>query len=182
MLKLRPLLSLPRRFYHTNGTLVNSSDPFKTLGLEWGATTDEIKTAYRKLAMRHHPDVGSEKDPEKFQTVQKAYDALMAKSSDDGDEANDQFSWDLWRKGDIIAQERRDVAGEMKQRPVRPVGISTAKVIGFSGSVPVNKGAGGDLLGDGSIDEVRKTSSVGSGVSKWHSRERKEYKPWSPNA
>ena len=31
-------------------------DYYKVLGLSKGASTDEIKKAYRKLAMKHHPD------------------------------------------------------------------------------------------------------------------------------
>ena len=33
-----------------------SKDYYKTLGIEKNATTDEIKKAYRKLAMQYHPD------------------------------------------------------------------------------------------------------------------------------
>lgn len=45
------------------------------LGLGAQPTTAEIKEAYRKLALIHHPDSGG--DPEKFQVIQQAYaDAL----------------------------------------------------------------------------------------------------------
>ena len=49
-----------------------------TLGIEPGATPSEIKAAYRKLAMRYHPDrtadAGAE---EKFKDITTAYTALM---------------------------------------------------------------------------------------------------------
>lgn len=32
------------------------SDPYKTLGVTRGASDDEIKRAYRKLALKYHPD------------------------------------------------------------------------------------------------------------------------------
>lgn len=49
-------------------------DPYKILGVERGATPDDIKTAYRKLANKHHPDRGG--DTQKFQQIQQAYDTL----------------------------------------------------------------------------------------------------------
>ena len=31
-------------------------DPYRVLGLEPGASDDEVKAAYRKMALKHHPD------------------------------------------------------------------------------------------------------------------------------
>lgn len=47
---------------------------YDVLGLTRGATADDIKKAYRKLAREHHPDKGG--DPEKFKKVQEAYEVL----------------------------------------------------------------------------------------------------------
>jgi curved DNA-binding protein len=49
-------------------------NPYQTLGVNQGATPDEIKRAYRRLASQHHPDKGGDKV--KFQEVQRAYDTL----------------------------------------------------------------------------------------------------------
>ena len=46
-------------------------DYYKVLGVSASATQDEIKSAYRKLAMKHHPDRGG--DPKQFQDIQEAY-------------------------------------------------------------------------------------------------------------
>ena len=49
-------------------------DYYSTLGVPRGASEDEIKKAYRKLAMTHHPDRGG--DQAKFQQIQEAYATL----------------------------------------------------------------------------------------------------------
>lgn len=47
---------------------------YKLLEVDKGAGTDEIKKAYRKLAVKHHPDKGG--DPEKFKEITRAYEVL----------------------------------------------------------------------------------------------------------
>ena len=49
-------------------------DPYEVLGVAKTAPDEEIKKAYRKLAIKHHPDKGG--DPEQFKKVQGAYDIL----------------------------------------------------------------------------------------------------------
>ena len=52
-------------------------DYYATLGVGRGATEDEIKKAYRKLARKYHPDVSKEADAEeKFKEVGEAYETL----------------------------------------------------------------------------------------------------------
>jgi len=50
------------------------TDYYNTLGISRGASDDEIKKAYKKLAMKHHPDRGG--DTAKFQSIQEAYATL----------------------------------------------------------------------------------------------------------
>lgn len=50
------------------------ANAYETLGVPKGASEDEIKRAYRKLASQHHPDKGG--DTAKFQEIQTAYETL----------------------------------------------------------------------------------------------------------
>lgn len=52
-------------------------DYYDVLGIQKGATEEEIKKAYRSLAKKYHPDVSKENNAEeKFKEVQEAYDTL----------------------------------------------------------------------------------------------------------
>src|SRR5262245_65493035 len=53
-------------------------DPYRTLGLSPGASVDEIRRAYRKLAKIHHPDSAGEGALPRFLAIQAAYEMLMA--------------------------------------------------------------------------------------------------------
>ncbi|MBU6942334.1 DnaJ domain-containing protein, partial [Candidatus Karelsulcia muelleri] len=52
-------------------------DYYEILGISRDASTDEIKKAYRKLAIKYHPDKNKEKQAEeKFKEAAEAYDIL----------------------------------------------------------------------------------------------------------
>jgi len=53
---------------------VGDDSPYGILGILKGASWTEIKSAYRKLAMQHHPDKGG--DPAMFRKIQGAYEVL----------------------------------------------------------------------------------------------------------
>src|SRR3954468_19773336 len=52
-------------------------DYYAILGLERGASAEDIKKAYRRLARKYHPDVSKEANAEeRFKEVSEAYETL----------------------------------------------------------------------------------------------------------
>src|SRR5712692_7429487 len=56
----------------------NSMDFYIVLGLERGATLNDIKRAYKRLARKHHPDInpGDRMAAAKFHQIAEAYETL----------------------------------------------------------------------------------------------------------
>ena len=50
-------------------------EPHEILGVAWDASERVLRSAYRRLALGHHPDKGG--DPVRFQLIVTAYEALM---------------------------------------------------------------------------------------------------------
>lgn len=83
-------------------------DYYNRLGVNKSASPDEIKRAYKKLAMRHHPDRGG--NQKTFQEINEAYDTLKdpnKKAAYDNPQPqmninsgnmNDIFSSFFWRR------------------------------------------------------------------------------------
>jgi molecular chaperone DnaJ len=75
-----------------------TKDLYSALGVSKGASADEVKKAYRKLARQYHPDTnpGDASAEERFKEVQHAYDVL---SDPEKRKAYDQFGSADGRRG-----------------------------------------------------------------------------------
>jgi molecular chaperone DnaJ len=60
--------------------MANKRDYYEILGVQRKASKEEVKKAYRKLAMKYHPDMNKEKPKEaeeKFKELSEAYEVLV---------------------------------------------------------------------------------------------------------
>eukprot|EP01037_Dinobryon_pediforme_P014774 gene14774-14905_t len=75
-----------------------AKDFYKILGVNKGVTADELKKAYRKLAMQYHPDKnpGDKNAEQKFREISEAYDVLR---DDQKRAAYDRYGSDVFEQG-----------------------------------------------------------------------------------
>src|SRR6187200_189065 len=80
-------------------------DYYKVLGINKNATTDEIKSAYRKLARKHHPDLNpNDKEAhKKFQQINEANEVL---SDPEKRKKYDQYGKD-WKHAEEFEKQRK---------------------------------------------------------------------------
>jgi DnaJ like chaperone protein len=74
------------RTYSKNRKSFDGTDPYRVLGIERGASREEIKRAYRRLVVKYHPDklghLGDEfrvLAEKRFKEIQEAYQTLNPK-------------------------------------------------------------------------------------------------------
>ncbi len=74
-------------------------DFYEVLGVSKSASGDDLKRAYRKLAMKHHPDrnPGDKSAEQKFKEISEAYDILK---DDQKRAAYDRFGHAAFEQGD----------------------------------------------------------------------------------
>lgn len=78
-------------------------DPYSILGVSPGATDEEVKTAYRNLARRYHPDNYDDNNPlkelakEKMQEINAAYDEIQRDRSEAERSSSSSYSYSYSR-------------------------------------------------------------------------------------
>jgi len=139
-----------------------SVDFYKELGVARGATDDEIKKAYRKLAGQLHPDKnpGDKKIEARFKNVNRAYQAL---SDSEKRRLYDEFGEEGLREGFNSAAARAYRGGGGGFRPRRSGGgpMNVEDMFSSPGSEPPGAGGIGDLFGDLFSRAGRRGSSPG---------------------
>ena len=87
---------------------VDNNKYYELLGVEKTATYDEIRKAFRKLALKNHPDRGGDK--EKFQELNGAYEVLSDKEKRD---IYDKYGEEGLKDGGAHAGGMDDILGQM---------------------------------------------------------------------
>ena len=94
---------------------MNKRDYYEILGLQKNASAQEIKKAYRKLAVKYHPD----KNPDNKDAEEKFKEAAEAYSVLSNDEKNDVINLDTkvldrrWFRGGMNMEDIFDSFGDI---------------------------------------------------------------------
>ena len=112
----------PRRI--SSKKIIASEDAHRILGVNQGASSQEIKSNFRQLCREHHPDAAA-KDTKKFQEINEAYQSLMAapselyqqnKSKIEGARLGDQLILITQIQRLAVSQEEKDDLIELVQQ------------------------------------------------------------------
>jgi curved DNA-binding protein len=99
-----------------------AKDYYAILGVNRGASGDEVKLAYRRLAQRFHPDVSTEPHAEeRFKEVVEAYEALSAMLErglplGSGNGSDPYSDWPQWQQGATQARNGADTRTARRTR------------------------------------------------------------------
>ncbi len=95
---------------------------YAILGISPDADEEAIRMAYRMLARRYHPDMGSGSSVEKFRQVTEAYETLS----------------DPWRRQayDRSLQKPRPIPRRSSTVPAEPIGVQPEPIAARSRSMP----------------------------------------------
>lgn len=120
--------------------MVATRDVYDVLGVKRGASEKEIRSAYRKLARKYHPDVnpGDKSAEEKFKEINRANEVL---SDPEKRKKYDKYG-DKWEYADQIEEmQKRQSAGDYFRR----AGAGSGPAGGTGGSYDFDAGDLGDL-------------------------------------
>ncbi len=158
--------------------MTSQGDPYRTLGVAPGASLNEIKSAYRRLAKQYHPDAAGERALPRFLAIRAAYEQLV-----DGEgrlrspgsaptprrPGGDGPGADPWRAGPGRARASRDA---WRARRSGSGGTAGSRASGGGPSRP-GQGAGPSRPGPGSADPSGRATGAGDrqhGAGECHHR------------
>jgi len=151
-------------------------DYYETLGVSKTASADEIKKAYRRLAMKHHPDRNADDDKaeERFKEAKEAYEVLSDK---DKRATYDQFGFEGLQAGpggagfggaegfaDIFGDVFGDIFGQGRSRGGRQV--FKGADLGYELKLDLETAVAGDTVTIEVPTQVACDSCDGSGAKK----------------
>ena len=140
------------------------ADPYRTLGLARGATLDEVKRAYRRLAKANHPDAAGPAALPRFLAIQAAYEQLAeGKVSGNGRRPSPAAPRRPWDADPTRADATKRAYGS-RPRPATPGADGPAA----SGGRPPGTGAAG-TTGSGTTNGP---GGAAGGRASWSTRTR----------
>ena len=132
--------------------MAQKRDLYEVLGLSKSATKDEIKSAYRRLAKKYHPDLNHEPDAaEKFKEVQEAYDILF---DDQKRAAYDQFGFAAFEQGGSTGGGGNPFGGGFSSAGFGDIDLGDI-FSSFFGGGPRQRRASGPQKGDNTLTRIR---------------------------
>ena len=168
-----------------------ATDPYRTLGLEPGATAAEIKRAYRQLAKTFHPDSAGPSALPRFLAIQDAYEELAgargarrvagATAAAGGTASRTAAGPEPWRADPAKARTAREHARSNRTgstRSTRPPG-SAGRSDAKPGAGPKRRSTRKATLGSTSYDEARDSTDTTWAGASWYGPTSGEY--WRVN-
>ena len=150
--------------------MISDTDAYRILGLTRGASTDEVKRAYRRLAKIHHPDAAGEKNLPRFLAIQAAYEQLTDGLDGSVRPRRPSAPRRPWDADPVRADATHRAYGGRARGPAsgpRPAGGGAAPGAGPAGAAPgAAPGSGGASTGGAAAsDGAARAGGAGSAKS-----------------